>query len=139
MQAEQPPEPVAAAPDLQAGFIPTGTVVTGVRELERLLTRWTDISDRATLGDTGAYGGAPVVTVRMTVDEFILNRDTTRAAIRDFLATAAWAGGAANLTWRVIPNARGRCNKVSYSPDSQPAHGWYAYLRQQADYPYELH
>jgi hypothetical protein len=71
----------------------------------------------------------------MTADEYVLNRDTTRAAIRDFLATAARA---ANLTWRVIPNARGRCNKVSYSPDSQPLRSWYAYLRQQAGHPYQL-
>jgi hypothetical protein len=74
----------------------------------------------------------------MTADEFALNRDTTRAAVREFLTAGARAGGAGNLSWHVTANAKGRCNRVTYRPGNQPTPGWYAYLRSPADRPREL-
>jgi hypothetical protein len=112
--------------------------VDGTTALEQILSRWITASGQLTVGDIGAYGGSPVILVKLGSNEFALNRDTTRAAVRDFLAAAARAGGAANLPWRVTTNARGRFNRVTYRPDDEPTPGWYAYLHRSSDGPREL-
>jgi hypothetical protein len=69
-----------------------------------------------------------VITVRLGVDEFVLNRDTKRAAVHAFLAAAREVGGADHLPWHVTTNARGVVNRVSYRRDDEPTPGWYAYM-----------
>lgn len=118
---------------LENGYVPAGTVVHGVHELERLLSYWLAQSDRTTLGDSGRFGGSPVVRVELGADEFVLNRDTKRAAVHTFLAAASLAGGAEHLSWRVTTNARGTVNRVTYRKDEAPTPGWYAYARDIAN------
>jgi hypothetical protein len=117
------------------GFIQAGTTVDGVDGLELLLSRWIEESAAPTVGDPGAFGGSPVIMVKMSRDEFVLNRDTKRAAIAAFLEAAARAGGAERLPWHIAPNSRGRWNRVSYRPDDAPTLGWYAYARDVAPEP----
>jgi hypothetical protein len=74
----------------------------------------------------------------MGADEFVLNRDTKRAAVRTFLAAAAHAGGADNLSWHVTTNSKGSINRVSYRPDEEATPGWYAYVRKPSSEPREL-
>jgi hypothetical protein len=121
--------PVAPAFELVDGFVPHGTAVTGVLELQRVLAHWIEASDQPTVGDVGTFGGSPVITVRMGADEFVLNRDTKRAAVRAFLGAAVRAGGADRLRWHVATNARGGVNRVTYRSDDAPTPGWYAYVR----------
>jgi hypothetical protein len=127
-----------AAVVLVNGYVPVGTTVDGAAELERVLAQWAETSNQATVGDVGAFGGSPVIVVRMGGDEFVLNRDTKRAAVRAFLAAATTAGGAARLPWHVTANSRGTINRVSYRPDDGPTPGWYAYLRTPSPEPREL-
>jgi hypothetical protein len=115
--------------ELENGYVPIGTVVQSARELERLLACWLAESRRSTVGDVGSFGGSPAITVRLAADEFVLNRDTKRAAVQTFLAAAREAGGADHLPWRVTTNARGAGTRVTYRPDDAPTPGWYAYVR----------
>jgi hypothetical protein len=125
--------------ELVNGYVPVGTTVDGLRELARVLAHWAEASNQATLGDVGAYGGSPVILVRGGGgDEFVLNRDTTRAAVLAFLVAAATAGGADRLPWRVTANRRGTINRVGYRPDDNPIPGWYAYLRAPTAEPRKL-
>jgi hypothetical protein len=124
--------------DLVNGFVPAGTTVDGPLELERVLAHWAEKSTELTVGDVRAFGGSPVITVRMSTDEFVLNRDTKRAAVLAFFAAASDAGGADNLPWHVTTNSRGTINRVSYRPDDAATPGWYAYLRDPAPERREL-
>jgi hypothetical protein len=120
---------MSQAIDLVDGFVPDGTVVNGVLELQRVLAHWAEASAQPTVGDVGTFGGSPALTVRIAADEFVLNRDTKRAAVQTFLAAAARAGGADNLRWHVTTNARGAVNRVTYRSDDEATPGWYAYIR----------
>jgi hypothetical protein len=115
--------------ELENGYVPIGTVVRSATELERLLAHWLAESNQPTVGDVGNFGGSPVITVRLGADEFVLNRDTKRAAVHTFLAGARQVGGADHLPWRVTTNARGAVNRVTYRADDAPTPGWYAYVR----------
>jgi hypothetical protein len=115
--------------ELEDGYVPVGTVVQTANELARLLAHWLAESDRPTVGDVRRFGGSPVIKVRLGADEFVLNRDTKRAAVHTFLAAAAEADGADRLPWRVTTNARGTVNRVTYRPDDATTPGWYAYVR----------
>ena len=53
---------------------------------------------------------------------FVLNADTKRAAVLDFLAVQDGA-----LGFGVVANQRGTVNRVVFRPDGQPTPGWYAY------------
>jgi hypothetical protein len=125
--------------DLADGYVPAVTEVNGVAEFERALSHWVNASNRPTVGLVeNNYGGSPVIGVRVGADRFVLNRDTPRPAVRDFLATAARAGGAANLHWHVTTNERGRVNKISYLADDPLPQGWFVYIRPDADAPRPL-
>ena len=115
--------------DLENGYVPIGTVVT-VRERSSVYFRDGSPNRTGQRSATSArFGGSPVITVRLGTDEFVLNRDTKRAAVHTFLAAAAEAGGADRLRWHVTTNARGAVNRVTYRSDDAPTPGWYAYVR----------
>jgi hypothetical protein len=119
---------MSVAIDLVNGFVPENTVINGALELQQVLAHWEEASEQSTVGEVGAFGGSPVITVRMRADEFVLNRDTKRAAVRAFLTAAAQAG-AGHLRWHVTANARGTANRVTYRSDDDATPGWYAYVR----------
>ena len=124
--------------DLVDGYVPAVTEVNGVTEFERVLSHWVNASERPTVGLVETYGGSPVIRISVGADRFVLNRDTPRPAVRDFLATVARAGGAAGLHWHVTANENGKVNKISYLEDGAPPQGWFAYLRPDADAPRPL-
>jgi hypothetical protein len=93
--------------NLENGFVPVGTEVAGPQELERVLSDWAQASDKPHICDLGTRGGSPAIIVRIGSDEFVLNRDTKRAAILSFLAAAARAGGAGNLGGTSQPMPKG--------------------------------
>lgn len=134
-------EPAAVPPPstcLVDGFVPDGTVVHGGLELERVLEHWLKASDRPTVGAVGAFGGSPVITVKVGADQFVLNRDTKRGAVQAFLAAADQARGADNLPWRITANRNGTNNRVSYHSDDRRIPGWYAYVSPAAPEPRAL-
>lgn len=115
MPAVSPPG--GSAPE----YIPAGTTVP-VEELVPILSGWADRSGASTIGDVGSFGGRALVTVT-TPTPFVLNADTKRAAVVEFLATA----GVGALNFRVVANRRGKVNRVVFRPDGRPTPGWYAY------------
>lgn len=133
LKSETPARQEAMVVEPENGYVTVGTVVQSASELERVLAHWLAESNRPTVGDIGRFGGSPVITMRLGADEFVLNRDTKRAAVHTFLAAAGEAGGAENLPWRVTTNARGAVNRVTYRSDDAPTPGWYAYVRGVAE------
>jgi hypothetical protein len=121
-------EAAVVTSEVVEGFIPMGTKVDSVDELARLLANWLRTSNGATVGEVGAFGGSPVITVCIGADKFVLNRDTKRAAVEAFLEASARSGGASNLDWYVTENSRGKVNRVTYRSDEGPTPGWYAYV-----------
>jgi hypothetical protein len=111
------PPPGGTAPE----YIPAGTTVP-VEELVPMLSGWADRSGASTIGDVDSFGGRALVTVT-TPTPFVLNADTKRAAVVEFLATA----GVGALNLRVVANRRGKVNRVVFRPDGRPTPGWYAY------------
>jgi hypothetical protein len=107
--------------------VPIDLHAASVSELAHVLRHWVEHSDRPTVGDVGAFGGSPVIHVSDSDLEFVINRDTKRAAVDSFLHAVDDAGGADRLDWHVAPNARGRLNRVTYRSDDGPTPGWYAY------------
>lgn len=116
------------APALQTGTAPeylaAGTTVP-LEELVSLLSDWTARSRASTIGDVGSFGGRALVTVTTSAASFVLNADTKRSAVLEFLS-AAQRG---EVVFRVIANRRGRINRVAFRADEQPTPGWYAYTQ----------
>ncbi|MEV7983188.1 hypothetical protein [Streptomyces sp. NPDC086519] len=110
------------------GYIPGGTVVSGIAELQGLLDQWVRDSERQTIGDVGSFGGKPWLKIEVQGRQiFHLNADTKRAAVLSFLKAAAAAGGADKLAWRVIANRGRKVNKVVYGDQDDRLQGWYGY------------
>ena len=124
--------------DVVDGSVRAGTTVDSVDELQRLLSNWLRSSTEATVGEVGAFGGSPLITVCIGAETFVLNRDTNRAAVETFLEAAARSGGASRLDWHVTENSRGRVNRVSYRSDDEPTPGWYAYVHPSEPAPRRL-
>lgn len=123
---------------LEDGHIPLGTRLEGAAALERSLSHWMMTSRRPTVGDVGAFGGSPVIVASIGGTSLVLNRDTKRAAVQAFLVAAASAGGAEELDWHVVANARGVLNRVTYRSDDEPTPGWYAYTPEPLPSPRAL-
>jgi hypothetical protein len=110
--------------DLADGFLRAVLRVNGVRDLERALSYWVNVSEQSTVGAIGTRGGSPVIEVRLQEDRFVVNRDTKRSAVRAFLAAAARAGDARDLPWHVTYNRDGKIDRISYRADEAPTPGW---------------
>ncbi len=125
-----PPEeiPVADAelPLDAKGYVMKGTTVRGKRALAALLKRWLGVSTTTTIGDVGTFGGSPCVRIQLGDVQAVLNADTKRAAIEQYLDTAQREGS--DHPWPVIANRRGRVNKVVFREDEQETPGWFCYL-----------
>lgn len=114
------PEPVVP-PDR---FIERGAVVTTKGELHALLQEWADTSTAVTIGDIGTFGGKAWVTCQHGDEKIVLNADTSRTAVLEYLAFAAEHGVA--KSWRVVANAKGKINRAVYRDDVELL-GWYSY------------
>ncbi len=111
------------------GHVVKGTRVTGKVELLELLKDWLDESDVPTIGKVGDFGGSPCIFISFDNNlTAVLNADTSRAAVGEYIAYARRRG--ANAPWSVKPNRRGRINKLTFRRNGAETPGWYCYLRQ---------
>ena len=118
------------------GHIIAGTKVTGKAGLFQLLKAWLEVSRAQTIGDIGTYGRRPCIFIALDVGgSAVLNSDTKRAAVEEFLDTSV---GGASETWSIVPNRRGRVNKVTFGADGVETPGWYCYLRDSLDKPQKI-
>ena len=110
------------------GHLNKGVSVSGKRELHELLSAWFQESGTPTIGDIGSYGGSPCVIIRLDEETTaVLNADTTRPAVKEYLDDARMRG--VDAEWLVIPNQNGRLNKVVFDENGEATPGWYCYLR----------
>jgi len=111
------------------GHVVKGTRVTSKVELLGLLKDWLAVSDEATIGEIGDFGGSPCILI--SFDNSLtaaLNADTSRAAVGEYVEYARRRG--ADVPWSVKPNRRGRLNKLTFRENGVETPGWYCYLRQ---------
>jgi hypothetical protein len=121
----------ALSPELDSdGYLPRGLRVAGKADLVNMLRRWLAESKAATLGNVGAFGGRAWLVVDLGAHEVALNADTKRAAVETFVRENSHDP---ERPWWVVPNRRGRINKVLPHPGSEPLPGWYAYLTRSLD------
>ena len=108
-------------------FIPKDKIVTSKQEFVELLREWAETSEETIGEDVGSYGGTPWLYVELENDRFVLNADTTREGVEQFLGFHESDGSA----WYVIPNARGVANKVTSDPDRRPIRGFFMYANRR--------
>ena len=89
-----------------------------------LLRDWLRTGEK-TIGDFGSFGGKPWVRIRLGGTQVVLNADTKRSAVQEYLAYVAENGP--DSPWPVVANQRGTVNKVTFRADGVATPGWYAY------------
>lgn len=117
-------------------MIARGTRVRSKSGLASLLERWYHGKTEPTIGAVGAFGGKAWVYIDLQSGRAVLNADTTRDAVGDYLDDVAERG--AEARWWVVRNRDGRINKVVYKADSGLVPGWYCYLLHELSEPGEL-
>ena len=122
------PRPARRCPTQDAGQHGDGPVARGIHftsksELVGYLAAWLERSSHDTIGDLGSYGGSAWATIDSEAGTIGLNRDTTRQAVEQFVASAR---NGLSYDWLVVENQKGRINKVLFCEDRTP--GWFAYL-----------
>jgi len=116
--------------------IARGTRVRSKSELVSLLERWYRGTIETTIGKVGAFGRTRWIHIDLESGRAVLNGDTTRDAVGDYLSDAAEHG--AEAPWWIVRNRDGRINKVVFKADFGLAPGWYCYLSDERSEPGEL-
>lgn len=118
------------------GYLAKGTTVVGKPQLAELLTAWLNSSNTPTIGDIGSFGGSAWIRIQLGDHTAVLNGDTKRHAIMEYLQDALHRGVAA--PWRVITNRKGVVNKAVFREDGQETPGWYCYLTKPLTAPTQM-
>jgi hypothetical protein len=119
------------------GHVVRGTKLEGKAELFRLLECWLRMSDMTTIGDIGNFGGRACIIIALGNGRTArLNSDTKRVAVEEFVKNAKASG--ADAPWSVVPNRRGRINKVSFRADGAATPGWYCFLTEPLSAPRKI-
>jgi hypothetical protein len=129
-------EPSSSQPDAE-GFLRPVVEINGKVELVHVLGEWRASSLAPTIGDIGSFGGRPCIRVHLPGGTaVVLNVDTKRAAIEEYLSAVRKAGP--ELPWYVVANNRGKVNKVSFLAGGGLTPGWYAYTERPLPCPQSL-
>lgn len=127
----------AAQLDLdEHGYLPKGTAAHGRAQLAELFTAWLNSSNAPTIGDFGTFGRTAWVHIQLGEHTAVLNGDTKRHAIAEFLDDTQRRGTSA--PWHVIANQNGVVNKVVFRDDGETTPGWYCYLTRPLASPTQL-
>jgi hypothetical protein len=118
-----------------ATFVPRGTVVGSKTELAAVLADWLANSRAKTIGDVGSYGGKAWLQLDIDGTKVVLNSDTKRDAVHDYIQHANKVG--AEAPWAVVANRKGAVNKVTYTTEKD-LRGWYCYVSTPWSSPGEL-
>ncbi len=112
------------------GYVVRGTVVESKAALFELLEGWLRNSAARTIGDVDNYGGKAWIRIKLDEREAVLNADTKRTAVAEYIKDARNRGP--NSSWEILPNRNGRWNKLGFSEDGKATPGWYCYLEPAA-------
>jgi hypothetical protein len=107
-------------------MIARGARVTSKTALAALLREWLRSTREPTIGDAGGFGRTAWVAIDLPGGHAVLNADTRRAAVVEYLDDVDRRG--AEVPWRVVANSRGRINKLLYPLAGRTLPGWYCYL-----------
>ncbi len=106
-------------------YLPRGLRVNGKQELAAVLATWLDQSQAPTIGDIGSFGRTAWLRIDVGGTEVVLNADTKRTAVEQFVRASA---AEPDPPWLVVASRGGHATKVLPGPAAEPAPGWYAYL-----------
>lgn len=130
----QPPAIESSAGKFGANGHIEVTRLAGKVALLRLLKDWLEVSSAPTIGDVGTFGRTPCIFITLDKDlTAVLNADTKRAAVEQFVDDTRVRG--ADVPWSVVPNQRGRVNKLAFRADGAETPGWYCYLLEPLSAP----
>jgi hypothetical protein len=82
-------------------------------------------SDDATVCPNYAYGRRPWIYILDEHRVFVLNADTKRKAVREYLELVAQHSD--DLRWELRPSQRGNMTAVAYGPHGLPVQSFYLY------------
>jgi hypothetical protein len=122
-----------------AGYVVEGRFkLPGKADLLQLLNDWLEVSPRrSTIGVVGKFGGRPCIFIALHKDRTaVLNVDTKRTAVEQYVEDARERGP--DVPWSVIPNQRGRVNKLVFREDKTETQGWYCYLLEPLSAPAKI-
>lgn len=107
-----------------ATYIPRDITVSSKTELATILTDWLSDSSAKTIGDVGTFGRKPWIRLNLDGIKLVLNSDTKRHAVMEYVDHAGRVG--VESPWTMIANRNGTVNKGAYSTDTD-LFGWYCY------------
>jgi len=91
----------------------------------RLVEFGRDARPGDTVGDAVKHGGKAWIWVRRLARHYHLNADSTGDGVAEYLGL--WVRHGSSLQWTIVPNARGRMNKVAFGPEKREIPGFYLY------------
>ena len=91
----------------------------------RLVEFGRDAQPGDTVGDAKKYGGKAWIWVRRLARRYYLNADSTGDGVAEYLGL--WVQHGSDLQWTIVPNERGKMNKVSFGPEKREIAGFYFY------------
>jgi hypothetical protein len=92
---------------------------------EQLRDFWRHNSDDATVCPNYAYGRRPWVYILDEHRVFVLNADTKRKAVGEYLDLVTQHND--DLSWELRPSQRGKMTAVAYGPDGLFVQSFYLY------------
>lgn len=91
-----------------------------------LLRDWFENSTEEIIGDPNVRGQLAWIWVSDGTQKYHLNADTKRLAVKEYLDLVEEYGNV--IEWQIVPNNRGKLNKVAFGSDRQTIKGFYFYL-----------
>ena len=100
---------------------------------ERLRDFWLHNSDDATVCPNAAYGRRPWIYILNEHRVFVLNADTKRKAVGEYLELVTQHSD--DLRWELRPSQQGKMTAVAYGPHGLPVQSFYLYAADVASAP----
>ncbi len=89
----------------------------------KLLELWLEKSDEITIGDLRKYNGnTKLILLEIDSGSYYLNADTKKFGVLEFIKNK-------NNPFKIIPNSKGKLNKITNRSDSEPIKGFYLYKK----------
>jgi len=94
------------------------------------LLHWFEATDDLFIGADAVYRRTGWIHVRHGSTFFVLNADTKRESVNEYLQLVDRYGN--DLLWEVVENERGRMTAVAYGPENYRLKSFYLYVAREA-------
>jgi hypothetical protein len=95
-------------------------------EFHERLVDWFKSTDDLCVGAESDYARTGWVHVRHGLTTFVLNADTKREAVYEYLQLVDCYGN--DLSWEVVESERGKMTAVAYGPENYRIKSFYLYV-----------